>query len=66
MAVNIRVSMLRQLTGHCVIWLLHQTALVVSGTLSGLIEYWSCAEASDTNAADARAVAVNVFIMPDY
>ena len=47
------------------IWLLHQTALVVSGTESGLIWYWSCAEASDNNAVDARAVAVNVFIMPD-
>jgi hypothetical protein len=49
-----------------VVWLLHQTFLVASETLSGLMVYWSWAEASDSNAADARAVAVNVFIMPDY
>jgi hypothetical protein len=49
-----------------VVWLLHQTFLVASETLSGLMVYWSCAEASDSRAADAKAVAVNVFIMPDY
>jgi hypothetical protein len=49
-----------------VVWLLHQTFLVASETLSGLMVYWSWAEASDSKAADARAVAVNVFIMPDY
>jgi hypothetical protein len=59
-------SVLQRLTGHCVIWLLHQTALVLSGTVSGLMEYCSCAEASDSSAADATAVAVKVFIMPDY
>ena len=48
------------------VWLLHQTFLVASETLSGLMVYCSWAEASDSNAADARAVAVNVFIMPDY
>lgn len=48
------------------VWLLHQTLLVASETLSGLMVYCSWAEASDSNAADARAVAVNVFIMPDY
>ena len=48
------------------VWLLHQTFLVASETLSGLMVYWSWAEASDSKAADARAVAVNVFIMPDY
>jgi len=56
----------RQMRGHCVVWLLHQTFLVASETEFGSMEYWSCAEASDSNAADARAVAVNVFIMPDY
>lgn len=48
------------------VWLLHQTFLVASETLSGLMVYWSWAEAIDSRAADARAVAVNVFIVPGF
>lgn len=48
------------------IWLWHQNCLLASETESGLIWYCSWAEASDSKVAEARAVAVNVFIMPDY
>jgi hypothetical protein len=43
-----------------VIWLLHQISLVERGTLDGAIEY--CADAKESRALEATAVAVKVFM----
>jgi hypothetical protein len=51
------------LTGHCVIWLLHQNCLVESLTLLGLIWYCSCAYAKESRALEARVVAAKVFMV---
>ena len=51
------------LTGHCVIWLSHQYDLREEETLLGSMVYCCCAEASESRALDAIAVAVEVFIV---
>lgn len=52
-----------RLTGHCVIWLLHQNCLLASETEFGSIWYWLCADANESRALEAIAAAVKVFIV---
>jgi len=51
------------LTGHCVIWLLHQNCFVESLTDEGDIWYCSCPYAKESRALEAMAVAAKVFML---
>ena len=51
------------LTGHCVIWLLHQKVLVEDDTESAGMLYCSWADAKESRALEAMAAAVKVFML---
>lgn len=51
-----------RLTGHCVIWLLHQNCLSDSLTEFGSIVYKDCPNAFESRALEAMMVAVEVFM----
>ena len=52
-----------RLTGHCVIWLLHQNVRKLSGTLEGSIWYVPWADAIESRALEAMTAAVEVFMV---
>lgn len=52
-----------RLTGHWVIWELHQKVLVDSDTEFGSIVYKDCPDAKERRALEAMAVAAKVFMV---
>lgn len=52
-----------RLTGHCVIWLLHQKTLLASLTEFGSIVYKDCPNAVESRALEAMTVAEEVFMV---